>query len=441
MLRWILRLSNNSPQLVQMADWAALVRLPRPRTARSVRDLFYPGAPLEAFPNLEVEGQLYRRPKFLAELQSSSYYLAYKSALELPQDLLDVSAMLRTSRSDGRAMSQVMCHIVQWLNPQPSKIADRENNKPPLWREFVAPLKGSFGDQAEARSRELQRQIFKVAGGRIDELTEGNASPYLSKLPSEEGQAYLERFGSPIWKDILVATHSIVGPNFQGLLCGFNTQDPKSLPCQAESTTLVQAVDQAIRRIPEITRNPAFQSPEALETLMSRISILIFNWASQQCGEVLVAQDPSRAPCQPPLVSEATMQSQLEEPEPPPIAQRTPLQNSSDIVPSLGAVQSEDLPLGPQARGKRASNSIRGDRGQDHGMAVLAKVNPIIVDGEAHEAGPTPRDQQAHHNPLPLNQRPKPACRLNQSLPAPQQCVKQTSISALSPNLSKRIRS
>ena len=293
-----------------MADWAALIRLPRPYSAASVREFFYPSAPLEALRDLNVEGQSYRRPKFLAELQSSGYYHAYQSALELPSDLLDVSAILRTSRSDGRAVSQVMCHIVQWLNPQPSKIADRENNKPPLWREFVAPLRDSFGDQAEEQSRELQRQIFKVVRDRIDELTRGNVGSYLSKLPSkEEGQAYLERFGSPIWKDILVATHSVVGPNFQGLLCGFNTRDPKSLPSPAESRTLVQAVDQAIRCIPEITCNPAFQNPVALETLMSQISPLISDWASKQCGEALVAQIPSQTPYQAPLVLEATAQA------------------------------------------------------------------------------------------------------------------------------------
>jgi len=79
--------------------------------------------------------------------------------------------MLRTSRSDGRAVSQVIYHIIQWLNPQPSKIADRENNKPPLWREFIAPLRDGFGDRAEEQSRELQRKIFKVVRDRIGELT------------------------------------------------------------------------------------------------------------------------------------------------------------------------------------------------------------------------------------------------------------------------------
>src|SRR5271170_7574338 len=126
MLEWILQLSNN-PQLVQMADWAALVRLPRPHSTADVQELFYPSARLEALEDLKVKGQLYRRPKFLAGLDSSSYYYAYQSALELPQDLLDVPAFLRTSRSDGRAVSQVMCHVVQWLNPHPSKIVDREN--------------------------------------------------------------------------------------------------------------------------------------------------------------------------------------------------------------------------------------------------------------------------------------------------------------------------
>jgi hypothetical protein len=420
-----------------MADWATLVRLPRPHSTADVQELFYPSAPLEALEDLKLKGQLYRRPKFLAGLESSSYYHAYQSALELPQDLLDVPAFLRTSRSDGRTVSQVMCHVVQWLNPHPSKIADRENNKPPWWREFVTPLRASFGDQAEVQSRELQRQIFAIVRDRIDELTKGNAGSYLSRLPSE-GEAYLERFGSPIWKDILIATHSIVGPNFQGLLLRFNTQDPKSLPSQAESTTLVQAVDQAIRRIPEITLNPAFQNPVALEALMAHISPLISDWASKQCREALAAQNSNQAPCWPPSALEA-IQSQSEKQERPPIAQRTAPQNSSNVVPLLPA-QGEDLLQGPQARSVGALNSVRGDSGQDSRMAVLAKANSIVIDQDPDKAGLSAQDQPAHHNPLPLKQKPKPFCQRDQPLPA-QQGARQISTGAPSPNLLKHTRS
>jgi hypothetical protein len=330
-----------------------------------------------------------------------------------------------------------MCHVVQWLNTHPSKIGDRENNKPPLWREFVTPLRARFGDRAEVQSRELQRQIFNIVRDRIDELTKGNAGSYLSKLPSEEGEAYLERFGSPIWKDILVATHSIVGPNFQGPLRRFNTQDPKSLPSQAESTTLVQAIDQAIRRMPEITCNPAFHNSVALEALMSQISPLITDWASKQCGEALAAQNLSQATCWPPPVLEA-MQSQCGKQEPPPVAQRTPLWKSSNIAVSLA--QGEDLPQGPQVRSVGAPDSIRGDRGQDYGMAVLAKASPIVVDLELHKVGPSAQGQRARHDPLSLKQKPKSICQRDQPLPA-QQGTGQISTGAPSPNLPKPTRS
>ena len=188
----------------------------------------------------------------------------------------------------------------------------------------------------------------------------------------------------------------------------------------------MQAVDQAIRCIPEITCNSAFQNPVALETLMSQISPLISNWASKQCSTALVAQNPSQTP--------ATKQSQSIELEPLPILQRTPPRNSYSITPSCAIGRSEDLSPGPQVRSMGASDSMRG---QDHELATPTKANPIVLDLETRQARSSPQGQPAHHNLISLTQ---PIRRPNQSLPT-QQCAKQTSTRMLGPNLPKLTRS
>jgi hypothetical protein len=73
-------------------------------------------------------------------------------------------------------------------------------------------------------------------------------------------------------------------------------------------------------------------------------------------------------------------------------------------------------------------------------MAVLAKANPTVIDQELDEAGLSTQDQRAHHNPLPLKQKPKPVCQRDQPLPA-QQGARQISAGDPSPNLVKHMRS
>jgi hypothetical protein len=290
-------LSDDDLQSVQPADWKALVGL-RSRSASDVRELFYPGAPLEE--NSEVDGSLHRRPKFLGALDDAAYFNACQAVLEFSDRRLpDIQTMLGTGRRDGKAVSQLMCHVVKWLNPSPTKVGDRENNKPPLWRDLMWPFNaGSSSSKAETegQAQELQRRIFDVVRDRVAELSD------LSTMPDTGGDSsYLERFDTPIWKDILVAVHSMVGPRFQGVMAKFNQQDPTTLSSRQEST-LVSAISKTIRQIPEIKQNPALRSSKALDGIMAKISPIILAWASEQCTEALRVQKLGQAPPWPPSV-------------------------------------------------------------------------------------------------------------------------------------------
>ena len=292
---WILQLCDDDAQAVQPTDWNAFVQLSS-RSASDVKELFYPDAPQEA--DLEAAARPYRRPGFLVALDDAAYYSAYEAVLEFPDRRFpDIQALLRTGRRDGKAVSQLMYHVVRWVNPSPATVGDRQNNKPPLWHDLKWPFKVDSSTPAgtEGQAQQLQRRIFDIVRDRITELSD------LSKLPGTDGESYLERFESPIWKDILLSVHSIVGPCFQGVMAKFNQQDPVTLASRQEST-LVSAMSKAICQVPGIAQNPALRSKQALGVLMSKLSPVILTWASEQCNESLRAQHQGNVPLWPPSV-------------------------------------------------------------------------------------------------------------------------------------------
>ena len=103
---------------------------------------------------------------------------------------------------------------------------------------------GTFSRHFVMNMAAVQRSWHFICGGRffsmvhkrIDEFANGTAGAYLSKLPDSQGEACLECFIIPIWNDLLVRVHHVVGPRFQRSLAKFNTQRPKSLLSGPESS-------------------------------------------------------------------------------------------------------------------------------------------------------------------------------------------------------------
>jgi hypothetical protein len=165
-------------------------------------------------------------------------------------------------------------------------------------------------------------------------------------MPDSDGESYLERFEKPIWRDLLITVHSMVGPHFQGVLAKFNQQDPTTIVSRQKST-LVSAITKAIRHAPEIAQNRALRSDQALDALMTNISPIILVWASEQCTEALRIQRLGQAPPWPPSVLQSVT-SELEKlntllPQPNPVRRTLPWAQSNVICESL----SQDWPSSP----------------------------------------------------------------------------------------------
>ncbi|KAI1097120.1 hypothetical protein F4804DRAFT_328591 [Jackrogersella minutella] len=282
-LETISQLAGDDLECIQLADWNLLAQLPSERTDADVQEKFYPKAPV----NAPVDSSSPRRLKFLPKLDLTAYHRTYKTILEIPKlSFPDIQKLPKEGRAQGKAVSTLLNHVVQWLNPAPSS-GDRLQ----LWQEFLPAFPPDSSEQARA----LQREIFDIVRDRTDELTNSDSSAFLTQLPKDATDSYLERFKLPIWRDVLIAVHKTTGPRFHGVLSQFNTQDPTSLPSHKEPT-FIHAFHNAIRHIQHVARNPALNRSTALEAPITEISPAIAAWVLQQCDEALEDQRLRRTP-------------------------------------------------------------------------------------------------------------------------------------------------
>lgn len=285
----ISQLVGDNLESIRVADWNILAQLSPSRSAADVQRIFFPHAPVEVLADPKINDSLHRRPKFLAAVDDTAYQQIYQKVLGSTNLCFpDFQGILRVGRHQGKVMSQVMNHVVHWLNANPTKVSDRDPNKPQLWQNFLLAFDGESG-----QARRLQRQIFEFVGSRVDEFTSDSNNSYLATLPHAQDDSYLKRFVSPVWQDLLISVHKTVGLRFQEPLSKFNTSDLEGLPSQPEST-LTQAFSDAITRIPDVSRNPALSSQQALEVLMAKISPIVTAWAAEQCKETQTAASPNR---------------------------------------------------------------------------------------------------------------------------------------------------
>lgn len=277
----ISQLMANAPESIRLADWNTLAELPVSRSTLDVQNIFFPGAPAEVLADSASKGPLHRRPKFLTTVDDATYQRIYQTILETPgMRFPDFHAILREGRRQGKVMSQITNHVVCWLNASPTKVGERDPNKPPLWHNFLSVFDEEINRRSD-RARHLQRQIFEFVRPRVEEFTDG-ITQYVSTLPRAKDESYLERFTHPAWRGLLITIHRAVGAQFQDPLGRFNTEDPDSLPSRPEST-FSHALAAAIGGVPFISCDPALGNSQALKNLMAKISPIVTAWAAEQC--------------------------------------------------------------------------------------------------------------------------------------------------------------
>jgi hypothetical protein len=96
--------------------------------------MFYPNAPAEVLADLKSIGSLYRWLKFLASIDNAKYHQIYQTILQSSKLCFpDVQTILCTGRHLEKVLSQMVNHVVHWLNVNPTQVSKHDLNKPQLW--------------------------------------------------------------------------------------------------------------------------------------------------------------------------------------------------------------------------------------------------------------------------------------------------------------------
>ena len=183
-------------------------------------------------------------------------------------------------------MSLVISHVGHWLNSSPALVGDRENNKPPLRKDFLPSLANRHGDEADKQSILLQRKIALFSRTRLKDLTDIVREPILNQLPDGK-EGYEKRFSHQVWRDLFELVRSVTGPNFQGqAIARMNAQDVKSIPPQPLRAA-AEAMCSAASLVSEISQNPALHDKNALDALREESHLTLIAWAGKQCKGAL----------------------------------------------------------------------------------------------------------------------------------------------------------
>ncbi|RFU24115.1 hypothetical protein B7463_g12223, partial [Scytalidium lignicola] len=147
-------LCAESPESIQLHNWMALKGL-KSHLLEEVRNLFYPQACTDDIPTDPGDfRQQPRRDRFLAMLDQSQYYKAYRSVLEhLEETFLDIEKMLNAGHTERQIISSIMSHVVQWINSKPKEVFGRKPNKLQLPAPGATALASNFQSAAGPASR------------------------------------------------------------------------------------------------------------------------------------------------------------------------------------------------------------------------------------------------------------------------------------------------
>ncbi|KAF2133085.1 hypothetical protein P153DRAFT_253634, partial [Dothidotthia symphoricarpi CBS 119687] len=98
---------------VQLSNWNKLAGLPQTRSREDVQGLFFPSLESDTDP-----GPSSTRPRdFLSAISDDAYHSFYNFVLLAPtRRFVDIQALLRTTKQEGKLMSIVIAHVGQWMS-------------------------------------------------------------------------------------------------------------------------------------------------------------------------------------------------------------------------------------------------------------------------------------------------------------------------------------
>jgi hypothetical protein len=156
-----------------------------------VRELFYPSLK----PDVDPCSSGTRRQDFFPDVGDGAYLNLYRSVLSEPgRRFIDIQALLKTTKQEGKLMSIVMSYVGQWMNTEPEKVSDCDNNKPALRKDLVPALRVRYGDKADDESLVLQRAVLNYVRENAKDFNSHTLEHFLHEYLSRDDEVYSAQF-------------------------------------------------------------------------------------------------------------------------------------------------------------------------------------------------------------------------------------------------------
>ncbi|EXA30946.1 hypothetical protein FOVG_17723 [Fusarium oxysporum f. sp. pisi HDV247] len=322
----------STSESIQISDWTMLARSLRSDAydATDVHQVFYPkednkngdGNPNKPSASSTAKSvpKASRRSGFLSSLDKEAYdglcrHLQQNLTLRFP----DVQPLLRIKKEEGEIMTQVMDHVVRWVNTQPADIIGLHENNKPLRRDDLIPaikrlMTTAYGDDwwaqlreddgvdgtddvaswLDLRSRTLERQVLDYVRSHMTEFRDPSTKHYLDLMPEEHDEHYAERFSTgDLWTGLFHIVQHAVGPAFrpvwedsisQRVGANDGVHQPQSeMRHKPPASAITRAICSQLGNIPEVKENPALRGVYASSELGAYINHAVLSWALGRC--------------------------------------------------------------------------------------------------------------------------------------------------------------
>lgn len=321
---------------IQISDWNVLAGSLKSDTydAADVHHVFYPkgeginkddskSSPSAASTIKPVQ-KTARRSGFLSSLDKEAYdglcrHLQQNLTLRFP----DVQPLLTIKKEEGKVMTQVIDHVVRWVNTQPADIVDKHENNKSLRRQDLIPaiedlMITTHGDDwwaqrredgdvdgaddmaswLDLRSRTLERQVIDYIRSHMTEFRDPSTKHYLDMMPEEYDEHYAERFSTgDLWTGLFHIVQHALGPAFRPVWEDSTSErvsadnaihQPQSeMRHRPPASAITRAICGQLGSIPEVKENPALRGVYASNELGAYIDHAVLSWASDRCRKAV----------------------------------------------------------------------------------------------------------------------------------------------------------
>ncbi|KAG5962501.1 hypothetical protein E4U56_003376 [Claviceps arundinis] len=226
-------LPGDAASYVTPEDWKKMSDFLRHgRSEMETREFFYPGMGSQ-----KVDQSYRRRPNLLVKLDRESYWQVYEHVVQRGQlSFPDVHSKFGLSELDGKILSEVIDHVVDWLISHRKRTPPNYYKKPGLRVEMVAalqhiderklqqakgritvPIGEAHGQSiAEAASIIIQQEVLEFVWGRIEMFRSASAKDQLTqRLHTDSAERYRDRFREAEWAGVLDIIRWYMGPEFR----------------------------------------------------------------------------------------------------------------------------------------------------------------------------------------------------------------------------------